>query len=149
MTLALDMMDQTLNTEMVILGGKVYVKAPGSNEWTVSDQSPSDATSSVDPIDFAFQDVTLVGEETIDGVQVYHFKAKVPLPQSITAQLGSIEGLMDIDYFVAKDSFLPVKATGGGDFMISVSGVETEMTFTMNAVYSDWGQGVEITAPIP
>lgn len=150
MTMALDMLGQTFNTEMIIVGGKVYVKAPGSSEWFVSDQSPSDAIASAEPIDLeSFQDVTLVGEETIDGQPVYHLKAKLPFPESVTAQLGNLEGLMDIDYFVAKDTYLPVKMTGGGDLMIDVSGVETEMTFTMNAVFSDWGQEVEITAPIP
>ena len=150
MTMVIDVLDQAVTMEMVIVGGKVYVKQPGSDEWTVTDQAPSEALSSSQPFDLeGFQDATLVGEETIDGMPVYHLRVKLPFPESITAQLGSFEGLMDVDYYIAKDTYLPVKMAGAGELTVDVSGVAADVTFTLNALFSNWGQEVEITAPIP
>lgn len=150
MTMTMDVLGQTVTMETVIVGGKVYLKQPGSDQWIATDQVPSDALRSSQPFDVeGFQDITLVGEETVDGIPVYHYRVKVPFPESITAQLGSIEGLMDVDYYIAKDTYLPVKMAGGGELTVDVSGVATNVTFTMNALFSNWGQEVEITAPIP
>ena len=149
-SMTLNMIGQTFTTETIIVDGKVYVKEPLTGNWTLSDQTPTEARQAADAIDLnSISEVTLVGEENIDGIPAYHFKAKVAFPASVTMQLGSAQGPMDIDYYVAKDTYLPIKMTGSGTLMFDVSGVQTDMAFTMDTTFSDWGQETEITAPIP
>jgi Family of unknown function (DUF6612) len=150
MNMALDMMGQSFTTEMIIVHGKVYTKDPMSGEWTISPQSPTVARKAAEALDLnSLKDVTLVDEEVVDGIPAYHFKAKISFPATFTETLGSVVEPMDVDYYVAKDTYLPIKMLGSGNLKIDVSNLETEMAFSMEAVFSNWGQETEITAPIP
>lgn len=150
MSMTLDLLSQVINTEMIIVDGKVYTLDPMSGEWTISPQSPLVASKAAEALDLnSLKGVTLVGEEVIDDTPAYHFKAKISFPASFIESLGSVVEPMEVDYYVAKDTYLPIKMLGSGNLKIDVSNLETEMAFSMEAVFSDWGQETEITPPIP
>ena len=148
----LALVDEYQYMEEVIVGGEVFVKPFGASEWSRSTFSPSEALKQFEAFDpDLLQEVTLVGEEEfaivnegkIVSVPVYHIQAKMPIPrslESLTSRLAMV-GTMDINYYVAKETYLPLKLTGQYKLLLDTAELEVN--------YADWGKESIITAPIP
>jgi hypothetical protein len=141
--------------------GKTWVKADldklastmGSNFGQLvgqSSQNPSDTLAMLR----AVGDVDEVGSETVDGVDVTHYRASIDLakaakqkgvPQTAVDRLrqsGAPEKL-PVEVWIGDDDGLPRKMTLDYDAKTQGSPVSTKMTMT----FSDWGSDVAVEAP--
>jgi hypothetical protein len=99
------------------------------------------------------KDATLVGSETLNGVAVWHLRAKEDVNQSLSGLAGSSTGPTGsssvgvnatTDYYFRQDNYRPVKVVIAGTDTLSGLGtmmMKTEMDFT------SFNTGISITLP--
>jgi hypothetical protein len=126
----------TKSVDYVSAGGYTYERqyqgatAPAGIKWTVS-ASGSNVVSvrSLNDTYTPFTDPTLVGKETVNGVDTYHLQQVIQeTNDTVTA-----------DLWVRQDNFYPAKQVD----MIA-SGAASE---TISITYTDWDTGQKINAP--
>jgi len=147
-TVSMNMQGLNIETEMVTISNTTYVKNPSTGEWLVSTQSAS-PLSPDDLLSFKpgeMEGLTIVGEETLDGVPVYHLAGTASMPLEIGEPFGTATGMVEVDYWIDKEDNYVRQGTIFGD--IPVTG---EMTATISIsatmILSDYGKTVTIEAP--
>ncbi len=142
--------------DVITIGDTYYVKSPDSAFWRKSDQIPV----AFDPGDFTsvkpsgFERLEFAGEETLDGVPVYHLKGSAPflaqwvnaLGPAVLDALGKPEGFFAAEYWVGREDGKLLKSVVQGEATFSG---KTEATFALSVTQriSDYGAPVAIEAP--
>lgn len=168
---------QTGAMEMILVGGDYYIKMPdmsavtgstkpwlqislggGSNPLAQSLGQSASLAGQADPTKLVQQiasagTITSVTHETVSGVPATHYSINVdvaklagtikdPTQQQALSELGAHS--MPFDIWVDSAN-LPLKINSRLAYANPLSGSAQEVT--MSAVYSKWGQPVNITAP--
>jgi WD40 repeat protein len=148
-TMTMEMLGQSIEMDMVTIGGTSYYRESTTGEWQVSPAQSGGESTPGGPgaIDLGqMEDATFVGEERLAGSPVYHVAGTAPYPLSFIESLGDVEGDLQIDYWIDQESSYVVKGTMQGD--VTATG-ELEITIAISAtvLFSGYGQAVEIEAP--
>lgn len=134
--------DQTF--EIIIAGGQNYM--------TIGDQCVSSATTddsltsgTFEPSDFVgdISGNTLLGRETVNGVETNHFRANLPITMILTETTSS-----NVEFWVADQGYLikyVMEATGRGQGIFGTSAGEGILRFEYNVL--DINQPISITPP--
>jgi hypothetical protein len=151
-TVSVEFLGERLEVSVIVIGETVYVTDPETGEWLISPETsslllPTEGLDQLAPEDI--EELEIAGEESLDGVPVYHLRGLV---SAETLQLGEldmeeeVEGEFHIDYWIGVQDGLVRKSTLEGEF--EVSGEEpTTVGLTMTAIYSGYGELVDIQAP--
>jgi hypothetical protein len=150
-----------LNTEFVQIGDKSWIKDPQTGMWQEGEGAEGVAPFS--PDDFLGNDflaspdspvtgLTLVGTETLDGIQVWRYTATIP-----AEKLDVKGGEFKLDMYIGVADQLPRKLTMKGevDLGSAMEGQGTSQVpvptgpakFDLVMLMSKFGQKVEITPP--
>jgi tetratricopeptide (TPR) repeat protein len=145
MTVSVDDID--VETQVVVIGDESYVKNPLTDQWQLNPQTttmfnPEDLV--VDPDDI--QDLELLGEETLDGMPVYHLSGRATLPFSFEEPLGQVETDMLVDYWVGQEDLRLVQSFVEGDIEFGGQ-VQATATVSMTMRLLDYDVPMEISAP--
>ena len=90
----------------------------------------------------------VVGEETLDGQQVVHLTGKVGEELDLGAELGGpMQMSLAADYWIAKETNLPLKATMMGNVPVAQEAVEMTVGMSMTMEFSGFGEPVTIEPP--
>jgi hypothetical protein len=101
------------------------------------------------------KDATLVGSETINGVAVWHLRAKQDVNQSVPVPSGntppssasnSVGMNATSDYYFRQDNYRPVKVVIAGTDTLSGFGT---MTMSGEMDFTSFNTGISITLPPP
>jgi len=147
--MTMSVMGMTLDVDMIKVGETTYVTNPMTGEWEVTEQSAAplgpDTFASAGPGDL--EDLTFVGEETLDGTRVYRLAGTLPL-----AGVSEVEGELQVEYWIGAEDALLLQMAATGEMTIAGSafGAGSESgtaTITMTMQLSDFGKKVEIEAP--
>lgn len=141
-----------IQTETVSIGNTTYVKDPESGDWTVS-EGPGMLFSQ--PEEFLeagpanVQDLTYVGQETLNGVAVHHLRGK-PAPQAFEGVTGD----MVVDFWIGVEDSLVRQISAQGELQIEglteelgAAGGEATANVNMTMALSDFNKPVTIEAP--
>ncbi len=140
----------SITTEMVSIGPVSYVKDTETGAWTVS---VGDAALFSDPNEFISSDadalagIELVGQETLDGTDVFLLQGTVPIDT-----FGDTGDDFDVSYWIDAQKILLRQVTGKGAIAMSENnplfggiGGGGDIEFTMS--FSAFGEPVQIDAP--
>ena len=106
----------TIATEFVYADGKMNAVNPLTGGWAVIATAPVP----LDPIGLLpveILNLTYIGEETLEGVQVYHLRGTVP-PGTL---LGEGSGELSADFWIGVGDHLVRKIAGAGGVSVEVS----------------------------
>jgi hypothetical protein len=149
-SLSMTVMDTPVATEVIVIGDEAWAKDPTTGQWVTSAASavPISPGQFTDLSDSELAGMTVVGEETLDGVQVIHLTGSVDQELNLGAELGgSMQLSLVADYWIAKESNLPLKAVVGGNAPVTAQSVEMMVGMSMTLVFSDFGEPVTIEPP--
>jgi len=149
-SLTMTMMGNTIATDMIVIGGQAWVKNPTTGEWVASTPSaaPIGPQQFTELSDAELAGMTVVGEETLDGQQVTHVSGNVDEELDLGAELGGpLQMSLVSDYWIAKETNLPVKATMQGSLPLSQESVEMTVGMSMTMGFSGFGEPVTIEPP--
>jgi hypothetical protein len=143
MTVNAKMAGFSIATEVIVAGGKAYVKNPLSGKWEVSSQSNNltDQLGQPDPLSYDqylknVKSVKDLGDTTLAGTTVHHYQltpdkdkllaslAKRPsmTPQALAAVKQVLNsGTMTIDVWFGKDDHLVRRVSVNADYTIDLS----------------------------
>jgi hypothetical protein len=142
------MQGMSIDTEIVTISNTTYVKDPTTGNW----QTTTQAASPVSPGELTsfkpeqIVDLSIAGEEEIDGTVVYHLSGKANMPLALGDPIGTITGTMNVDYWIEKETYRIRKATIVGDIPITGDTPGTA-SMSITATLSDYGEPVVIKAP--
>jgi hypothetical protein len=92
--------------------------------------------------------MTLVGEEMLDGQQVVHVAGTVDEELDLGAELGGpMQMSLESDYWIAKESNLPLKASLVGSVPITQESLELTVGMSMTMEFSGFGESVTFEPP--
>ena len=139
----------TIEYQVINIGDTTYQTDPQTGEWEVT---TSPAVPFTDPSDFLaskpsdFLDLVLLGEETLDGVRVYHLSGTMS-PEAF----GGIQGDLVADIWTGVEDSLVRQIAVKGVVQIEGGGLLPEgggnATVDMTVKFSDYGKPVSIEAP--
>ncbi|MBM3934054.1 MAG: LppX_LprAFG lipoprotein [SAR202 cluster bacterium] len=142
-----------VESQVISVGGTTYITNPTTGAWEVS---PGASAVFSNPSEFftadtsALTGLTLVGEETVGGVQTFHIRGK-----AISGTFGDASGSVDVDYWIGiQDGYVrKLEATGpinpGLELSHLLTGVNTtNASMVMRMTLSDFNKPVIIEAPI-
>ncbi len=145
-TVAMKFFGVTLKKDMVVLGSTMEVTTQESGEGEAT-MAPAGMFSLLDFVGFepaAIRDLTLLGEETLDGRPVYHLQGKLLAEPMEVAQEGTellLEGELQFEVWIGIDDSLPHLGTVQGSLTASGS-VPGTLTVASTATFSEFGQPV-------
>jgi hypothetical protein len=137
-----------LRSQLVVAGGKTYLKNPLSGKWQAVDVGTSpvaffDPAKGVLAVIKGATDIQSDGSEKVGGVDAYHLRGKTTVG-SITPLLGNPGGhrLVDVELWVDKDTHRLLRLKLSGEVE---KGDPADATRTIDL--SRFGVVVPITAP--
>jgi hypothetical protein len=148
-SLTMTVMSNTMTTEMIVIGSEAWAQDPITGEWVAGTQAgaPVDPTQFTDLSESELAGMAVVGEETLDGEQVVHLTGTVHEELNLGAELGGPMQLsLAADYWIAKESNLPLKATMAGSVPVPEP-VEMTVGMSMTIEFSGFGEPVTIESP--
>ncbi len=152
-TVVVDYAAQTGYIKMTGLGGMQGVESGKWYKMSFASLGGLGADSSMYMDYSKLKDATLIGGETVNGVAVWHLRAKEAMNQAIPGSSGattgsstsdSVSGTATLDYYFRQDNYRPVKIVmASTDIMTGLGTVTTdgEMDFTA------FNTGVSIALP--
>jgi hypothetical protein len=149
-SLTMSMMGSTIETEMIVIGNQAWAKDPTTGQWVASPQAqaPVGPRQFTELSDSELAGMTLVGEEMLDGQQVVHVAGTVDEELDLGAELGGpMQMSLESDYWIAKESNLPVKASLVGSVPITQESLEMTVGMSMTMEFSGFGEPVTIEPP--
>ncbi len=143
-TLSMSILGMTAEVDTITIGETIYATNMDTGEWEIS----PDQIAPFDPREFTafdpaeIEDLTVVGEETLDGTPVYHLRGKASAEQ-LGDEIAGTEGGLQLEYWIAvEDSRLRQLMMEG-----ELSEEGTTIGLTATATYSGYGQAVTIEPP--
>jgi hypothetical protein len=102
--LTMDLLGQTIEMEVITIGGISYIKDPTSDEWQTTTETTSPFTPEdfvgLEPDDIAnMEDLKLLGESVLGGAPVYHLEGKLTT-EVMENVLGEAEGEIKVEYWI-------------------------------------------------
>jgi len=149
-SLTMTVLSTTMTTEMIVIGSEAWATDPTTGQWVARAESgaPVGPQQFTDLSESELAGMTLVGEETLDGEQVFHVTGTVDEELDLGAGLGGPMQLSLVaDYWIAKESSLPVKASMEGSMPITQEGLEMTVGMSMTMEFSGYGEPVTIEPP--
>ena len=149
--LSMNILWNKLERDTVLISRVLVAPEPGTGE-TVSSVQPVPLVSLLDFVEFEPADIPnleLVGEETLDGIPVYHLKGGVSAVEMEIVQLGSkftLQGEVVLDILIGADDFLPRLASADGSLAVS-GGAEGTLYVAVTAMFTEYGSGQAAEAP--
>ena len=154
--LTMNIFGEQLDIEVITIGDSLYGQDPGTGEWEELDLDEAipftnpDQFIGVNPSDI--EDLVLVGEDTLDGIRVYHLTGNAR--PEVEGPFGEFKGTLKVDFWIGVDSFLiqqvAIEGDIEGDFLSGpLAGGELSATTALTATigFSDFGKAVAIEAP--
>ena len=141
----------TIQSQFIGIGNTIYMTHPETGEWLVFTGGSSFIQNPRDLIGVQasrLKDLTLVGEEELDGARLYHLKA--------TALAGTFRGTVgefEVSFWIGIDDGLLAKVAVEGELDFGeddpfFGGILTGTgTLTLTANFSDFGKSVSIEPP--
>jgi hypothetical protein len=158
MELSMDLTGMGTPTDMRLVGGNMYIQAPGSDgkyvKMDLSDPNGplagmGDALKNYDPQSMigsmsadAFKKVTDLGTETVAGQQVRHYRVLLDT-QAATSMLKNMPSTASMPKTMNYDLWLDSQ-----DRIVRFRMLMKNVT-SVSATYTDYGADVHITAPSP
>ena len=145
----------TIEMETIAIGDTAYITNLESGEWEESSGLgfgvPNPAELAV-PVGVSLVDLTLIGEEELDGIRVFHLKGAPP-----ASLFGDASDDAEADFWIGVDDFRTRQVTasgqvslgGGGGFGLPFGGADLagSATIVLTAKFSDYDKPVVIEAP--
>jgi hypothetical protein len=149
-SLTMSMMGSSISTDMIVIGNQAWAKDPTTGEWVASPQAAAPVTpgqfTNLSESDLAAMKV--VGEETLDGQQVIHVSGSVNQELDLGTELGGpMQMSLASDYWLAKETNLPIKASVVGNVPIAQEGLEMTVGMSLTLQFSGFGEAVTIEPP--
>jgi hypothetical protein len=149
-SLTMTVMGTTVETEVIAIGDQAWAKDPTTDQWIASPQAgaPVGPNQFTDLSETELAGMTIVGEETLDDEPVVHLTGMVDEELDMGAELGGAIPLSLVaDYWVAKESNLPLKATMVGTVPVTQESLEMTVGMSMTIEFSAFGEPVTIEPP--
>ena len=137
----------------ISMEGAQYITNPITREWNCLEPGAAfDPVVLFDPergveaiLQNELNEVTLVGETTLDGQAVYHLRALIePLPlRSISSGLLGV-GPVELDLFADRTTLQAARIV----LVDTGTGIETDSPSTWTVDFSDYGKPVDVREPI-
>ena len=161
-TLEISILSNNITSDVIIIGDTSYATNPVTGEWQFSPDAllPIEGPYkivSIDPSDIG--DLTLVGDETLNGVSVHHLRGSVD-PFSIfqgqptPAEREQLDAEMQIDYWIGVDDSRLMRILAEGavrptEQAAAQSGSTdtSELSLVVDISLSNFGIPVAISAP--
>jgi len=145
----------SVSTDMVIAGGKIYIKDPTSGSWTqpASAQSFSQFTNQSDPLASAAilktaQSVKDLGDTTLNGSAVHHYQI-VPDKNKVADQASTQEA-KDLVRSMLENGTIQLEVwIGKDDHLLHRMKNDTDATIDLGKVMAASGQQLPPGFPIP
>ena len=116
-----------IDIEFIQIGEDSYVKDVVSGQWILSNEMGEGVVAPLlmfDPANFeGAEEVELVGVEQVDGVEVYHIRAR--LTGDRLSEQGSASDVFEVDIWVRVNDDLMVRLTASGTVDVSPDGTLT------------------------
>ena len=115
--LTMNIFGEQLDIEVITIGDSLYGQDPGTGEWEELDLDEAipftnpDQFIGVNPSDI--EDLVLVGEDTLDGIRVYHLTGNAR--PEVEGPFGEFKGTLKVDFWIGVDSFLIQQVAIEGD----------------------------------
>jgi len=144
-TVSITMFGSTIEMETITIGETSYAVNPLTGEWEES----AEPASPFAPEDFAvvpdeFEDLVLVGEDTLDGTRVYHLRGAVS-SGVLGEVLAGTEGEIRVEHWIGVEDGRLRQSVIEGELSMPDDAGSIDLSVTM--AYSDYGQDVEIEPP--
>lgn len=151
--MTMDMMGQSVIADMVVISPTTYISESTTGEWqtTTAEEAglpvDTNSISGVKPEDV--ENLTLVGEETVDGRPAYHLTGVVKAaPLGLSESLGAGGDVnLKADYWIDKENSYMLKSTVSGDIAIT-GDMEANVNLVMLMLFSNFNAPVTIEAPM-
>lgn len=147
-TASVQMVGITLKKDLVLLGRTTTITKPGSGGGAAMARPATMLSlfgfAGLEP--GAIQDLTFVGEETLDGTPVYHVKGSFktgPMQFNEGGAKLNLQGEVRFDAWIGVADHLPRRMTAEGKITSSGTAAGT-LTVTGSATFSEFGQPVVI-----
>jgi hypothetical protein len=145
----------SVSTDMVLAGGKIYIKDPTSGSWTqpASAQSFSQFTNQSDPLASAAilktaQSVKDLGDTTLNGSAVHHYQI-VPDKNKVADQASTQEA-KDLVRSMLENGTIQLEVwIGKDDHLLHRMKNDTDATIDLGKVMAASGQQLPPGFPIP
>jgi hypothetical protein len=145
----------SVSTDMVLAGGKIYIKDPTSGSWTqpASAQSVSQFTNQSDPLASAAilktaQSVKDLGDTTLNGSAVHHYQI-VPDKNKVADQASTQEA-KDLVRSMLENGTIQLEVwIGKDDHLLHRMKNDTDATVDLGKVMAASGQQLPPGFPIP
>ena len=142
----------TVRIKTLAIGDTAYITDPQTGDWVIA---PGLLSALPNPADLArdkaptVEDLTVVGEEVLDGVAVYHLTG-VPSEETL-GKLGDEAG---IAFWIGVEDLLLRRVATEGQIDLSAigqslggAGITGIATVAITIVFSNYGEPVTIDAP--
>lgn len=148
--LTMDLLGQTIEMEIITIGGISYLKEPTSDEWQTTTETASPFTPEdfvgLEPDDIAnMQDLLLLEENVLDGEPVYHLEGKLST-EFMESVLGEAEGEIKVDYWIGVEDGWIRQANVEME-LIEEGGDPGEINATIILMFSEFNKEIIIEAP--
>jgi len=145
----------SVSTDMVLAGGKIYIKDPTSGSWTqpASAQSLSQFTNQSDPLASAAilktaQSVKDLGDTTLNGSAVHHYQI-VPDKNKVADQASTQEA-KDLVRSMLENGTIQLEVwIGKDDHLLHQMKSDTDATVDLGKVMAASGQQLPPGFPMP
>ena len=152
-TLSIDLGFFSVESQVISIGDTHYATNPDTGQWEFSTE-PATPFGSVEefvgPEISRIRDLTVVGQETLDGVESIHLGGLV---SAETLGDDGVEGELEVDYWIGAQNGLLLQMTAKGELEIEEEdfffggGEMTTTTLSLTLKLSDFGKPVSIEAP--
>ncbi len=146
----------SIEMETIAIGDTTYITNLESGEWEVSSDLgfgvPNPAGLAV-PEGVSLESLILIGEETLDGIRVYHLKGEPP-----ASIFGDAQDEAEAEFWIGVDDLRTRKITAEGELSLGDSGalglplggadLSDTAAITLTAKFSDYDVPVVIEAPV-
>lgn len=148
--LTLDMLGQSIEVEIIIIGEMFYITDPTSGDWLMSEEAVTPFTPQdfvgLEPSDLAnMEGLTLLGENVLDGVPVYHLEGKLAA-EAMELALGEAGGEVKAEFWIGvedgwiRQANLEMEFVQEGDEL-------AEVHATVFMTFSEFNKEIVIEAP--
>ena len=127
----------------VTIGGKSYIDDPDTGEWVhIGEPIPLSDTSPFTDV----QDAKLLGEVSLEGIQVYQLQGRTQVPQTPMLVFGDLGGEINSTFWIDKKDGQIVQTHLEG-VLDGPVGTQATLAISMTERFSAYDEPVQIEAP--